>query len=59
MTANGVIFLFVGGVGLGILGMDTYLIAIGKVDPATFAQLGGMLIAGVVGLLAPSPISKP
>jgi hypothetical protein len=56
MSNNAIVFLFVGSVGLGILAMDTYLIALGKVDPASFVQLAGMLIAGVVGLLAPSPV---
>jgi len=56
MSVNVTVFVFVGGVGLGILGMDTFLIATGKVEPATFVQLGGMLLTGVVALLAPSPL---
>lgn len=50
-------FLFIGVVGLAILGMATFLIATGKVDASVFNTLAGTLIGGVVGLLAPSPIA--
>jgi hypothetical protein len=52
-------FAFIGIVFLTVMGMCTYLIAIGKVDPSAFLQFGGMVIAATAGLLAPSPLSKP
>ncbi len=50
-------FVFIGIVFLSTMAMCTYLIAVGKVDPAAFLQFGGMVIAATAGLLAPSPLA--
>lgn len=57
MGNNG-IFLFVGGVGLAILAMTAYLVVAGKVDGGVFNALAGGLMGGIIGLLAPSPVTR-
>jgi hypothetical protein len=50
-------FLFIGVVGLAVLGMSTFLISIKSIDGSVFNTLAGTLLGGIVGLLAPSPIA--
>lgn len=57
MTQQLQTFLFIGIVGLGVLGMATFLVSTGKIDGGVFNTLAGTLLGGIVGLLAPSPIA--
>ncbi len=59
MSTNLQTLIFIASVGLGVLGMDTFLIASGKLDGSSFTTLSALLVGGVVGLLAPSPLSRP
>lgn len=55
---NAPVFLFVGGVGLAILGLTAFLVFHGDIDGGVFNTLAGGLMGGIIGLLAPSPVSK-
>ena len=57
MTQQLQTFLFIGIVGLGVLAMATFLVSTAKIDGGVFNTLAGTLLGGIVGLLAPSPIS--
>lgn len=59
MTSGNVpVFAFVGGVGLAILAMAAFLIVNEKIPGDVFNVLAGGLMGGIIGLLAPSPVSK-
>ncbi len=58
MPSNSAVFLFVGGVGLAVLGLAAYLIVNDKIPGDVFNVLAGGLMGGIIGLLAPSPTAK-
>lgn len=57
-SGNIPVFAFVGGVGLAILALAAFLIVNGKIPGDVFNVLAGGLMGGVIGLLAPSPVSR-